>query len=204
MRKLLYLDCCIRGENSRTKRIADAFFGALDKKLFQIERLDLNETEILPLNRERYERREELVKTAQYADPMFKLAKQFASADLIVLAAPFWDMGIPAMLKAYFENVSVKGITFGADENGYFGGLCAAERIIYFTTRGMDIEDGTELEQASPYLNALVAFFGIRGFEMLSAFGLDEVSDEEAERRLSAAEKNAKLIARRISAGDYL
>ena len=199
MKKLLYIDCCIRGEKSRTKRLADAFLGALSDRI-EVETVDLNELDLLPLNRERLERREK----AQLGDPIFALAKQFATAQLIVIAAPFWDMGIPALLRSYFENVSAKNVTFGADENGYFGGLCHAEMMIYLTTRGMDIEDGGELEQASPYLKALVAFFGIGNFEMISACGLDEVSPEEAENRLVNAENRAKLLGRKISSPDYL
>lgn len=42
---------------------------------------------------------------------MFDVAKQFARTDMVVVAAPFWDMGIPAKLKIYFENVSVSDIT---------------------------------------------------------------------------------------------
>ena len=204
MRKLLYLDCCMHGEKSRTKRIADAFFSVLDKTVFEIERLELDTLGISPLNRESLEHREELLATGQRSDPLFNLAKQFARAELIVIAAPFWDMGIPAILKTYFENVSVSGVTFGADETGYFGGLCYAEKIIYLTTRGMDIADETELEQASPYLKALVAFFGIRGFEMISAFGMNELSPEEVERRLVDAENRAKQLARDLSRADNL
>ena len=198
MKKLLYIDCCIR-ENSRTKRIANSFFGALAHK-FDIETVDLNALDLRPLNAERLALREK----AQLGDPLFQLAKQFATAQVIVIAAPFWDMSFPALLKTYFENISVAGVTFGADESGYFGGLCHAETLLYFTTRGMEIEDGSELEQASPYLHALRAFFGIGGLEILSAFGLDEVSPEEAERRLVDAENRAKQLARKISSYDYL
>lgn len=198
MKKLLYIDCCIR-ENSRTKRLANAFFGALADR-YDIETLDLNALNLQPLNRESLALRER----AQLGDPIFQLATQFATAQLIVIAAPFWDMGIPAMLRTYFEHVSAAGVTFGADESGYFGGLCHAETMVYLTTRGMDIEDGSELEQASPYLKALCSFFGLGGFEMISAIGLDGVSPEEAENRIVEAENRTKRFARKISSPDYL
>ena len=37
-------------------------------------------------------------------------AKQFAGADTIVIAAPFWDLSFPAILKTYIENIYVTGI----------------------------------------------------------------------------------------------
>ena len=38
--------------------------------------------------------------------------EQFQRADAILIAAPFYDLSIPALLKVYIENVSVDGITF--------------------------------------------------------------------------------------------
>ena len=34
---------------------------------------------------------------------MFDLAGQFAGADTIVIAAPFWDLSFPAALKQYMQ-----------------------------------------------------------------------------------------------------
>ena len=41
---------------------------------------------------------------------MFDLAKQFAEADEVIIAAPFWDLSFPAALKQYFEQINVLGI----------------------------------------------------------------------------------------------
>lgn len=43
-KQLLYIDCCIRGDKSRTRRLADAFLGELEPRgEFEIERLFLTE-----------------------------------------------------------------------------------------------------------------------------------------------------------------
>lgn len=42
---------------------------------------------------------------------MFKYAKQFAEADEIVIAAPYWDLAFPATVRIYFEAITVTGIT---------------------------------------------------------------------------------------------
>ena len=175
MKKLLFVDCCIRGEVSRTKKLANAFLSALD--------------------RTRYFAREKLLNEGKLGDPLFDYAKQLATADVVLVATPFWDMGIPAQLKTYLENVSIAGITFSCDEAGNFCGLCRAARMVLLTTRGMEIRDGDEMEQASPYLKAICNFFGIGGFEMVSAWGMDTQPPKEAEKRLLLAAENARRLA---------
>ena len=48
MKQALYIDCCVRGAQSRTRRLADAFFAALGKD-WQVTRLDLTQEELRPL-----------------------------------------------------------------------------------------------------------------------------------------------------------
>lgn len=199
MKRLLYIDCCIRGDYSRTKIIADAFLQELRKKnIFSLETVVLNDIDINSLDRSHYELREQLLAEGKTDDSLFNLAKQFAEADEIVVSAPFWDMGIPAKLKIYFENVSVSGFTFAYD-GVEFSGLCRARRMTYITTRGMDIEDSSVMEQASPYLYALTKFFGIDSFEMISAYGLD-VRPDEADHMVANAVSRAKMLAKTIAA----
>lgn len=47
-----------------------------------------------------------------YRDPLFRYAKQFAQAADIVVAAPYWDLSFPAILKVYLEQICVTGLTF--------------------------------------------------------------------------------------------
>ncbi|MFQ8766830.1 MAG: NAD(P)H-dependent oxidoreductase [Oscillospiraceae bacterium] len=75
-----------------------------------------------------FEQRQRLLETGDFSHPRFRYAKQFANADLVVIAAPFWDLAFPALLKLYIEQVSLDGITFGANETGLVG-LCQGARI---------------------------------------------------------------------------
>lgn len=78
---------------------------------------------------------ESLLKDGKFDDPMFRYAKQFANADEIVVAAPFWDLSFPAKLKIYLEQIAVAGITFRYT-NGRPTGLCKAKKLTYITTSG--------------------------------------------------------------------
>ncbi len=53
-----------------------------------------------------------LIASRQFDDPYFRYARQFAGADEIVIAAPYWDLSFPSVLKVYLEHICITGITF--------------------------------------------------------------------------------------------
>lgn len=201
MKKLLFVDSCIKAAESRTRKIAYAMLEELRKsKLFVIETVVLDEVSLTPLGLKEYKIRRQLLDAQKTDEASFNYARQFAAADLIVIAAPFWDMSFPAKLKIYFENIAVAGFTFINTEAGNSVGVCKAERMCYITTRGMDVPDGHALEQAAPYIKALTMFFGIKDFEMVSAYGLDISSAAETENRIEKAKQQAVKLAQTIIA----
>ena len=90
MRKLLVVDCCIRKEESRTKKILERFLSAAPSDC-EVERLVLTEENLAPLMGDFFEQRQRLLETGDFSHPRFRYAKQFANADLVVIAAPFWS-----------------------------------------------------------------------------------------------------------------
>lgn len=171
MKELLFVDCCIRGSQSRTAALARAFFDATDETAYHVTRLDLMAQDLKPLVGEFFEERQALLARGGLDHPRFRYAHQFAQADLVVVAAPFWDLSYPALLKLYIENVSVDGITFGCNAQGIYG-KCRGEKLIFLTTRGGCYE-GSPLEQGSRSMEALSQFFGFGSYACVAADGLD-------------------------------
>ena len=100
---------------------------------------------------------------------MLRYAKQFAAADEIVIAAPFWDLSFPAKLKIYFEQITVSGITFKY-ANGVPMGLCKAKSLTYVTTSGGPIFS----DFGYTYVKTLARdFYGIRKTKAYRAMNLD-------------------------------
>ena len=99
----LFINCCVR-EESRTDRLARA---VLQKLGGDFTELNLYEEKLKPLDKETLNKRTALIEQGDYCDSMFDYAKQFASADTIVIAAPYWDLSFPATLKTYIENIYV-------------------------------------------------------------------------------------------------
>ena len=141
--RVLFVNCCIRGEESRTLRLCRAAIDQMKESLedVNIEELILDQEEILPLNSRRLAQRHELEEKGQFDDPMFRYARQFAAADMILFGAPYWEYQFPAMLRCYLEQVSVCGLTFVYMEDGRPKGLCKANKFFYITTAGGPILD---------------------------------------------------------------
>ncbi len=167
MSKLLYINACFT-DDSRTKVLADAVLKKWDG---EIEEVKLNDGSIKALTKDQLAKRMQLQETSDFSDEMFKYAKQFASADAIVIAAPYWDMSFPAALKDYIEQVNVCGITFDMNGEGVVAPKCSADRMVYITTAG---GKNAELTYGMDYLKSLAReFFGITKFNTFKAEGLD-------------------------------
>lgn len=163
---VLFINACVRRE-SRTEQLARALLGTLDSTQ---EEVKLAELPLQPLSEARLNRRTDLIAQSSYEDPMFDLARQFQRADEIVIAAPYWDLGFPAILKLYLENIYVTGLVSEYTEAGMPHGLCRAKKLWYVTTAG-----GPYVPDFSyAYLRTLATeYFGIPETALISAQMLD-------------------------------
>ena len=166
---ILFINACVRKE-SRTKELADTL---LKNQKEPVEEVFLNSIHFPLVDEAFLNRRDDLIDRRDFSDPVFDLAKQFAEADEIVIAAPFWDLSFPAVLKQYFEQINVRGITFFYTPEGVPVGLCRAKRLTYITTVGGDFFPE---EFGYGYVRALAQnFYGIPEFRLIKATGLDIV-----------------------------
>ena len=170
MKTLLFVDCCIRRDHSRTGMLATAFLEHLPEG-WQVERLCLMDEPLQPLMEGGFLQREALLKAGDLHHRRFDYAWQFQRADAILIAAPFYDLSIPALLKVYIENVSVDGITFTCDERGLHGN-CRGEKMIFVTSRG-GFYEGSPEEMGSRYMEAMCRFFGTGEYTCIAADGVD-------------------------------
>ena len=116
---------------------------------------------------------------------MFDLAKQFRDAENIVVAAPFWDLSVPAVLKCYIEHLCVRELTFIYTEQGEALGLCKAKRMVFVTTAGGAIPEN---DHGYSYVRDVFSgFFGIKDTMCIKAENLD-ILGVDVEEILRAAE----------------
>lgn len=180
MKKILFVNSCVNRDKSRTMRLSKSLLDLLQEKEsdVQIEELILENENIQALNSITLEKRLSLVKEEKFEDDMFKYAHQLMDADCIVIAAPYWDLGFPAMLKNYIESTSVAGLTYKFSETGRPIGQCKGQMIYYVTTSGGFIRN---LNLGYDTIKALAGLFGINDSKCISAEGLDIITNDVEE-----------------------
>ena len=189
MEHLVIINSCMR-EDSRTKIILDSATKALAER-YEIEAINVNSLALPPLSPEVLAERS----AGRVPKETVDIAKKIAAADRIVIAAPFWDMSFPAILKAFFENMSLYNITF-TDNGATCTGLCKCKRVLYITTRGMDIPTGDFRDQGTSYLKALSSLWGLGDIITVAAWNLDYLPASKVDERVSSASELAKEIAK--------
>ena len=166
-KQILYVNACVRKE-SRTRSLAKKLLARLDMPYEEIRLEDIS----FPAVTEEYlNTRDQLLSQEAFQDPLFDLARQFSEAETIVIAAPYWDLSFPAMLKQYLEQITVVGITFKYSEEGIPVGLCRAKRLFYVTTAGGFFAPE---EYGFGYVKGLAQnYYGIQDVRKVEALGLD-------------------------------
>ena len=181
-RPILFINACVRGE-SRTKKLAEKLLEKLNRP---VEEVRLEEINFPIVDEDFLNMRDRLISEGSLDSPVFDLARQFSDAETIVIAAPYWDLSFPAVLKQYFEQVNVVGITFRYTEEGIPEGLCKADRIFYVSTAGGGY---APTEFGFGYVKALAqGYYGIGDVRLIEAVGLD-IYGADVEAILEEAEE---------------
>ena len=179
--KLLYVNACVR-PNSRTKGLADYLVKKFEAEVKEVRLNDLN---LQPFGAEMLEKRNLLIAAQKFDDKEFLLAKEFAEADIIVIAAPYWDMSFPATLKLYIEHINVIPLVFKYSVAGEIVPMCQAQKLYYVTTKGGYGPDNC----GYGYIETLCKnLYGIKETILIKAEGLD-IQGNDAKEILDLAKK---------------
>lgn len=198
MSKVLYIKANIKNEGeSRTFKVSNSFVEEYMKNNPQ------DEVIVLDLYTEKIDflRPEDLgvVFGPKNEDskkhPVLKYAYQFAEADKYIIAAPMWNLSMPAILKAYIDYVSVTGITFKYTEKGPVG-LLNDKKAVHIVSRGGEYGDAP-YEMGDRYLRTILGFFGIHDIETIAIENLD-VAGVDVQGKIEEGIEKSKLIAEKF------
>lgn len=164
---ILFINGCFR-EGSRTLILAEKY---LAKQKGVVKRINLGDLQLPMLDKLNTAKYCAAVAANDTSDSIFSFGKEFAEADEIVIAAPFWNFSLPAKLHAYLELVCSQGATFNINKYGEYISLCKAKKLVYITTAGGSIP---EQDHAWCYIQDLCKYFwNIDNLEYFKAEGLD-------------------------------
>ena len=185
---ILFIDACVR-KCSRTKRLAER---VLEHLQGPVETVRLETIDFPKADEAFLMKRDACIAAGDFSDPMFDLAKQFVRADVIVVAAPHWDLSFPAALKQYFEQINVVGLTFRYTNSDMQETLCRAKKLLYVATAGGPVRSH---DYGFGYIKAIGAeFYGIKDAALFCAEGLDIIgADTEAILHKTEAEIDRAL-----------
>lgn len=187
MKKIFYIDSCLRS-GSNTKVIADTLIDRLSER-YEVETIKLSDYDFPIVKDDILNERSNGYVPEEYV----QIARKIADADRLVIAAPFWDMSFPSALKVFFENMSLFNVTFASNEKECYG-LCKAEKVLYVTTRGMNIKTGDEMEQATPYIKAISRLWGLGELHVIAAENIDYSTPEQIEEKIQNAIKEGEAL----------
>ena len=113
------------------------------------------------------------------------LIDQVREADVIIIASPMYNFGVPSTLKAWFDHLARAGVTFTYTENGPIG-LLENKKAIFVTTRGAMYKD-TPADFQAPYVKHFLSFIGISDFHAVYAEGMNMGTDDEKQSVIETA-----------------
>lgn len=192
---ILRIDASARREGSVTRRLADALVHELDRRVdgLNVVRRDLADG--MPLLDAHWvaanftdpaERGEEHRLALAHSDA---LVAEVQAADVLVIATPLYNFGVPASLKAWIDQIARAQLTFRYTEHGPVGLLKGKKAYLLVATGGTAV--GGEGDFATPWLRFVLGFMGITDVEVIAA---DRGMARGEDARLAAEEHLARLL----------
>lgn len=210
MKKLLYITVNSKPEElSASKTVGRRFVNKFleEHNEFILEELDLYQCHIPRLEYEYFEKRNCMIKEADFnklnekqqdeVHKIVKLVDQFKEADVYVIAAPMWSLSFPSPLKEYIDCVVMDGKTIKISENKMEGLLNDKPRsMVYIQSSGASIPWMLRpiLNKGLDYVKDIMKYIGIKKFEELLVDGTGFTNEERKKAIDHASNKIDDII----------
>ncbi|TCN22949.1 FMN-dependent NADH-azoreductase [Mesobacillus foraminis] len=214
MPKLLYITANPKKavHLSKGAQIGEVFLDAFQREQpeIEIERMHLYDMEIPEIDMDLLYARAKLSFMGYSPDQlsndereryteMHRLADRFIAADYYVFVTPIWNLGAPAILKKFMDNLFLVNKTFITTSEGPKG-LLTGRKAIHIQTRGGIYSAGpmAEFEMGDQYVRKALTFLGMELMDTIVAEGLDHYP-EQVPAIMSRAKEQAGMAAREMA-----
>jgi FMN-dependent NADH-azoreductase len=115
---------------------------------------------------------------AESLKEVLRLSNQHAgevlSSDLLVIASPMWNFGLPSSLKAWIDHIVRPGKTFRYTGGGAEGLALRKKAILVLASGGVFTEGPWKSwDSVEPYLRLILGFIGITDVQTVRAEGMN-------------------------------
>ena len=193
--KLLHIDSSLLGEGSASRQLTRSVVGRFRRNHPGLEVIsrDLDAAPLphltgADLAASRQPANSPVEATSAGARTNAAVLQEFLDADIVVVGAPMYNFGVPSVLKAWIDRISIAGVTFRYTEKGPEG-LAGGKHVVIASTRGGLYAEGSPsaaLDFQEAYLRAVFAFLGVSEVEVVRAEGL-ALGPEKRQAALEAA-----------------
>ncbi|CED59202.1 FMN-dependent NADH-azoreductase-Azo-dye reductase-FMN-dependent NADH-azo compound oxidoreductase [Moritella viscosa] len=176
--KILHIDSSLQGNNSTSSKIATKLIEKLDVNNTQEQQVtyrDLNVSQVPHLTDAIFsafhtpeaERTIEQQAAAAVSD---QLIDEVSNSDILIIAVPMYNFGVPSTLKAWIDHIARAGKTFSYTAEGPKP-LLEMPKTYVIATRG-GIYANTPVDTQAPWLEQVLKFVGVQEVEFIFAEGL--------------------------------
>jgi len=103
-----------------------------------------------------------------------QLTEEVLSSDLLVIASPMWNFGLPSSLKAWIDHIVRPGKTFQYAVDGVEGLAQGKKAILVLASGGVFTEEPWKSwDTVEPYLRQILGFIGIADVQAVRAQGMN-------------------------------
>lgn len=185
-------------EEAISKQLASAFFGKLIELKPEVELINVDLYDEKPpfFSYELYKRvwypvfnseyapnkAEEM--STNYADAQIE---KFNDADILVLTMPMWNYSVPAIMKAWIDQVLLPGKTFSINKEEGINGLHKIKRIVLLVSSGAAYKEDDDRDALSRQVRHAFEFVGINEIDVVWAEGQNPMFFDNAEENKSFA-----------------
>ncbi len=184
MSTVFHLDASMRVGNSATRALSQEIVEKLGAD--QVLRLDLLASPVPQIDEQwidanttpEAERNLAQKQALQLSD---RLLDDLIHSDMLVIAVPIYNFGVPAALKAWIDQVCRAGVSFQYTEKGPEGLLKEKKAILVIASGGVPVDSPVDF--ATPYMRQFLAFVGIDDVQVIAADAMAMNSDSLQQAR---------------------
>ena len=203
--KLLHVDASPKGATSSSRALSHFFVDALRLRLpaLSVDYLDLAAETLPPMTAAfttatytpEDERTPEMRAALATSD---SLCRRLLAADALLFAMPMHNWTMPAAFKAFVDAIVRGGLTYVTTDDGRYIGTLSDKKVLFVTTRGVDLRPGTPfaaMDALTPALRAAFGFIGVADPQFVDAQPLQFARAVERDMALERARRELTGIA---------